>query len=968
MYRLYKAFILLEVRMKKMQKICLLRIVVCAVVFAACTLPVHTVNTPQKIVAPAPVGIQAVAASSASIAVSWQPVAGAVNYAVYRALAANGTFIRIGTTAQPPYSDTGLEQDVMYYYKVSTVMNNSGEGPQSAAISAKITPLLPPALVTATPLSLTSISVSWEPVAEADGYLMYRSSTGEAGPYVKLTVATITINTYTDTSASPSTEYYYKVSVINFIGESVQSAYVRAATLPPAAPENVAARVLSANSIAVSWQPVSGATSYKVYRSAASSGPYNALTTAGIVTAAYTDTTVSGAAEYYYKISAINVLGEGAQSDYAYASTMPPAAPLGLTALPLSDSSIAISWNPTGGATGYKLYRAANIAGPYDLTATVIECSFSDSNLTSATAYYYKVSAVNGIGEGAQSAAVSGATLLSAPAGLAAVVQSNSSVTISWDNLDSATSYRLYHAASEDREFALIASPSGTSYTHTGLTVSTPYYYKVSGVSPQGEGVLSDFITVSIALPSAPSGITAAVLSADSIQISWDAVPGAASYKVYHALSNGDTYTAVGTVTGTSFTHTGLSTAATYYYKVSAVHAVGEGPQSEAVSATILIPATPTGFAVVVLSQNSVRLSWNTVSNATGYKVYRAPGGSDDFAAITMTAGLTHTDTGLQVDTEYRYKVAATNANGEGVSSAIITVRLALPDTVTALTALPQSATSLRLSWAAVPGAVSYKVYYALSNGGTYTAVGTVTGTSFTHTGLTTATTYYYKVAAVNAVGEGPQSEALSTIIALPATPTGLTVTPLSHTSLRISWNAVPGAALYSVYQAGYDSVTAFNIITSVTGTSYTNTGLDPFCQYYYKVAAVNDIGTGALSATAVSTYTQPIPLSDGVWYSSTTSYSGYDDYYSFPVTGGSYYIQWGNVGHTGEATGYYFNVSAYWKSDNSMTNLSTRYFVDQTNGLANPRVINAPSSGYIIVRVSNYYSSNNYDVRFYRE
>jgi hypothetical protein len=74
-------------------------------------------------------------------------------------------------------------------------------------------------------------------------------------------------------------------------------------------------------------------------------------------------------------------------------------------------------------------------------------------------------------------------------------------------------------------------------------------------------------------------------------------------------------------------------------------------------------------------------------------------------------------------------------------------------------------------------------------------------------------------------------------------------------------------------------------------------------------------------------------------------------------------------VGHTGEASTY-DRVSAYWKNDNSMTNLSTSYFVDQTNGLANPRVINAPSSGYIIVKGSRpgYVNVEDHDIRFYRE
>jgi predicted DNA-binding WGR domain protein len=99
---------------------------------------------------------------------------------------------------------------------------------------------------------------------------------------------------------------------------------------------------------------------------------------------------------------------------------------------------------------------------------------------------------------------------------------------------------------------------------------------------------------------------------------------------------------------------------------------------------------------------------------------------------------------------------------------------------------------------------------------------------------------------------------------------------------------------------------------------------------------------------------------------------SGYE-YYSFPVSGGSYFIQWGNVGHTAEMNSNYFQgVSAYWKNTNSMTELSTSYFADQQNGLANPRRVDAPDSGYIIIRAyrQNVASSSiyNYDIRFYRE
>jgi hypothetical protein len=171
---------------------------------------------------------------------------------------------------------------------------------------------------------------------------------------------------------------------------------------------------------------------------------------------------------------------------------------------------------------------------------------------------------------------------------------------------------------------------------------------------------------------------------------------------------------------------------------------------------------------------------------------------------------------------------------------------------------------------------------------------------------------------------------------------------------------------MYSVYRPS-------TMITSTTNTYYIDTGLNPFSQYSYGVSATNDIGTSSLTATAVSAYTQPIPLEEGVWYSRITSSVSavFSDYYSFPVNGGSYFIQWGNVGHTAEkSSSNFYGVSAYWKSTNSMTELSTSYFVDQQNGLANPRRVDAPDSGYIIIRARrmNSGSSYDYDIRFYRE
>ena len=77
-----------------------------------------------------------------------------------------------------------------------------------------------------------------------------------------------------------------------------------------------------------------------------------------------------------------------------------------------------------------------------------------------------------------------------------------------------------------------------------------------------------------------------AVAGTKQIALTWVASPGATSYNIKRALTSAGVPTTIATVTGTSFTNTGLISKSTYYYVVSAVNAGGESPNSIKVSAT----------------------------------------------------------------------------------------------------------------------------------------------------------------------------------------------------------------------------------------------------------------------------------------------------------------------------------------------------------------------------------------------
>jgi fibronectin type 3 domain-containing protein len=111
----------------------------------------------------------------------------------------------------------------------------------------------------------------------------------------------------------------------------------------------------------------------------------------------------------------------------------------------------------------------------------------------------------------------------------------------------------------------------------------------------------------------------------------------------------------------------------TYYYQVSAYNAVGEGPRSIVASATTDsdAPTAPSGITASALSSSNISVSWDWVSGADGYTVYRSTSSSGTYSYVGGTYDTYYTDTyGLSPGTTYYYRVSAyNNSYGEGSQS-----------------------------------------------------------------------------------------------------------------------------------------------------------------------------------------------------------------------------------------------------------------------------------------------------------
>ena len=166
------------------------------------------------------------------------------------------------------------------------------------------------------------------------------------------------------------------------------------------------------------------------------------------------------------------------------------------------------------------------------------------------------------------------------------------------------------------------------------------------------------------------------------------------------------------------------------------------------------------------------------------------------------------------------------------------------------------------LKWNAVTGAAKYEVYRSYSQNGNYSKYSTQTSTGYTNSSyLTSGSTYYYKVRALDANGTaGPWSDVVAVTCRLGLTAPSVTGGNDSQGRPTLKWDKVAGAAKYEVYRARSRSGEYIKYST-VTGTSYTNISyIENGNTYYYKVRALDANGTaGAWSSVVSVTYKQTL-------------------------------------------------------------------------------------------------------------
>ena len=532
----------------------------------------------------------------------------------------NYTKIVIGNVTT--YLHTGYVNGQFYYYKVGAV-NVDGEGINSSYTFT--TTFDVPGMVlgiTLTP-GKTHVNLTWTPPmttggSPITGYNVFWSTDNVIFTMIGLG----NVTAYQHTGLASGQWYHYAVSAVNAVGQGNNYTIpTRTLTEPGQVTSLVATPGLG--HVNLTWALSSNGgtpfTGCNVYWSTDN----NIFTKIelGVVTE-YQHASLPNGQVYYYKVSANNSIGEGANStvkstttwsvpgqvtflsptiyywyiDYAY------------TWVDIIKSNISLWWViPSDGGTtitGYNVYRSMD-----NITFTKDESSvnsYTHWGLTRGQVYYYKVSANNSLGEGANSTVVS-ATTWNVPGqvtGLVAVprVYPPSYINLTW-NVPSSNGgkeiarYNVYWST-DNITFTRIQLWNVIWYEHGlwapcfgGLLNGQVYYYKVSANNSMGEGANST--VASATTYNVPGQVTGLVATAGNaqVQLTWTAPSNGGQvivrYEIYVWKDGGAGGEFMINVYGaTEYLHTGLMNGVNYSYTVTAINAVGYGVASIKVSAT----------------------------------------------------------------------------------------------------------------------------------------------------------------------------------------------------------------------------------------------------------------------------------------------------------------------------------------------------------------------------------------------
>lgn len=428
---------------------------------------------------------------------------------------------------------------------------------------------------------------------------------------------------------------------------------------------------------------------------------------------------------------------------------------------------------------------------------------------------------------------------------LISVKNTSTSNTFAWNGAPDATGYEVYQGTSpSDPNKKKIGDTKNTYFTNSNKSTGTMYKYMVRAYSDaSGKRVYGDYSDVftTCTLPANISKISASARGT-SVTISWNKVSKATDYVVEHNVNG--TWKQVGTTSSLSYKVNGITQNGVNKFRVKARRNYSgvyyNGGYTYVNAEVTDIPSTVTGIRSTSNTSTSNTITWNASTKAEGYEIYQWIGTTDSYKLIGTTTSTKFTNSKKSSGTMYKYKVRAfNNVDGQRIEGAYSSefTTCTLPANVS-FSLCSTDVDSITLNWNKVSKATGYQV--EMYTNGTWKTLSTLSGTSYTASGLSQNTAYRFRVRAIRNYNYinyyGGYTEKDITI--RPAnTPEGLSSSVNTSSSNTITWKSVNGVSGYSVYQ-WIGTTDSYRKLGDNAYPYYTNSGKSSGTMYTYRVKA----------------------------------------------------------------------------------------------------------------------------------
>ena len=391
---------------------------------------------------------------------------------------------------------------------------------------------------------------------------------------------------------------------------------------------------------------------------------------------------------------------------------------------------------------------------------------------------------------------------------------------LTWAAVDGAAKYEIYRSTQQSTGFTLLGTTTSTNYVNTGAAVGKTYYYKVRALNVDGAaGAYSSTVSgaAKAVAPAAPT-VTMTYSDGGKPKLTWSAVSGATSYRVYRSESRGTGYSLLGTTTSTSYVNTGAAVGKTYYYRVKAVNSAGTSAYSNIVSGTARTPApaAPVLKGGTSSASGKPQLTWAAVDGAAKYDVYRSNSADGTFSKVGSTDKTTYVNTGAVQGVTYFYKIRAVGASGASGFSNTVAIHVAgvvKAPAVVVLSGIKADAAGITVTWKATANADTYNVLRRDASNTAWKVIARgVSGTSYKDTTVARGVMYSYTVQGVAADGvtTGPYDttgKSAKVTASASTTPGYVTMkdarrVTIGEKGILLTWTTATNAKTYNVYRA----------------------------------------------------------------------------------------------------------------------------------------------------------------------